>query len=399
MDTGLEPGLAEGQYYEWSPPNYCSSVAPKLQFTAPFERESRLSMNFYRLAKWAPDGACALTVSEYRTFRIHSLLREGNNYSLSPQIPLAQASSILDALWFPTASMKDPASFCFMASVRESPVKLLDASNGRLRASYRIIDHRERVIAPHSMAFDLTATQLYCGCEDFIEVFDVHRPGDGKRLPTSPSKKSKEGLKGIISSLAINPDYSGTYAAGTFSSSPHAIGLFDPDVGPNPTLFLGHVRRGGVTQIMFHPTRQYVIYAASRRSGYIQIWDLRNPHELTGEFLRGAENNGTNQRLRFDIDIGGKWLATGEEKGTVSLFDVSSATEEQYPPPKLQYQAHDDSIGSVAFHPIDSIALTVSGSRRFERDSPGTTWMSPLRSLTPLLTGSREWEWWHRARC
>jgi len=31
---------------------------------------------------------------------------------------------------------------------------------------------------------------------------------------------------------------------------------------------------------------------------------------------------------------------------------------------------HADSIGSVAFHPIDSIALTVSGSRRFERDSP-----------------------------
>jgi telomerase Cajal body protein 1 len=220
---------------------------------------------------------------------------------------------------------------------------------------------------------------------------------------------------GIVSSLAINPDYSGTYAAGTYSSSPHAIGLFDSDVGPNPTLFLGHVRRGGVTQIMFHPTRQYIIYAASRRSSYIQIWDLRNPHELTGEFLRGTESSGTNQRLRFDIDLGGKWLATGEEvharcnlrlgllirdaysgamsfrKGQYrySMYPVQPRNSTRSQSCNIRHTMvspsfwtipttltstlitdHADSIGSVAFHPIDSIALTVSGSRHFERDSP-----------------------------
>lgn len=41
-----------------------------------------------------------------------------------------------------------------------------------------------------------TYTRLYCGFEDAIEIFDVQRPGEGERLSTTPSKKSKDGLKG-----------------------------------------------------------------------------------------------------------------------------------------------------------------------------------------------------------
>jgi telomerase Cajal body protein 1 len=39
-------------------------------------------------------------------------------------------------------------------------------------------------------------SRLYCGFEDAIEEFDVSIPGEGTRLPTTPSKKTKEGLKG-----------------------------------------------------------------------------------------------------------------------------------------------------------------------------------------------------------
>jgi hypothetical protein len=46
-------------------------------------------------------------------------------------------------------------------------------------------------------------SRLYCGFEDAIEVFDLWRPGEGTRLPTTPGKKSKDGLKGIISALAF----------------------------------------------------------------------------------------------------------------------------------------------------------------------------------------------------
>lgn len=66
----------------------------------------------------------------------------------------------------------------------------------QLRASYRIVDHRERQIAPHSLAFTYSGQRLYCGFEDAIEVFDVGQPGEGERRHTSPTKKSKDGLKG-----------------------------------------------------------------------------------------------------------------------------------------------------------------------------------------------------------
>jgi hypothetical protein len=84
----------------------------------------------------------------------------------------------------------------------------------QLRASYTIVDHRERQIAPHSLAFNLTAQKfvsrvrrtireltpsfrLYCGFENAIEVFDVSHPGEGTRIHTTPSRKSKDGLKGL----------------------------------------------------------------------------------------------------------------------------------------------------------------------------------------------------------
>jgi hypothetical protein len=40
--------------------------------------------------------------------------------------------------------------------------------------------------------------RLYCGFEDAIEEFDVSSPGEGTRLSTTPSKKTKEGLKGGV---------------------------------------------------------------------------------------------------------------------------------------------------------------------------------------------------------
>ena len=80
------------------------------------------------------------------------------------------------------------------------------------------MDHRERQVAPHSLAFNVTADKyalpsfilpdkciidlccfrLYCGFDSSIEIFDVHRPGEGTRLLTSPSKKSRDGMKGAF---------------------------------------------------------------------------------------------------------------------------------------------------------------------------------------------------------
>lgn len=55
--------------------------------------------------------------------------------NLSFTRPLPQPSPILDFAWYPLATVQDPASFCFVASVRDTPVRLVDAGDGRVSAS------------------------------------------------------------------------------------------------------------------------------------------------------------------------------------------------------------------------------------------------------------------------
>ncbi|KAG1837083.1 hypothetical protein F4604DRAFT_1910022, partial [Suillus subluteus] len=111
----------------------------------------------------------------------------GTQFSAHHKRTFSQSSVVVNFAWYPGASSSNAPAYCFVASVRDCPVKLLDASDGRLRASYPIIDHRERFITPHSLAFNLTANKLYCGFEDAIEIFDIQQPGEGDRLPTTPS--------------------------------------------------------------------------------------------------------------------------------------------------------------------------------------------------------------------
>jgi hypothetical protein len=82
----------------------------------------------------------------------------------------------------------------------------------------------------------------------------------------------------------------------------------------------------------------------------------------------------TNQKMRFDIDYSGGWLGVGDHNGDISYFalksdesDVEALYSENTAEagPSLKYHAHDDTIGSVAFHPTHPILLSVSGSRHF----------------------------------
>ena len=144
----------------------------------------------------------------------------------------------------------------------------------QIRATYPIVDHRERYIAPSSFAFNPAATRcvqvsadrlnspssLYCGFEKAIEVFDIAQPGHNtsERLKVANTKKEKGGQKGryigtscilttgIISALAFATDYSGTFAAGSFRGS---VSLYSEDTGVNAVGHLDGVNGGGVTQV------------------------------------------------------------------------------------------------------------------------------------------------------
>ncbi|KAF8583854.1 hypothetical protein K439DRAFT_1617196 [Ramaria rubella] len=291
--------------------------------------------DFFRSCKLCADGAAALTTTEQRAIEVYNLTTEGSQ--LAPARRFVQSGNILETLWYPTAIPEDPSTFCFLASVRECPVKLLDASDGRvhdipLRASYRIVDHRERQIAPHSMAFNSVASKLYCGFQDAIEVFDIASPGEGERLFTTPSKKSRSGLKGIISALAFCPDYSGLYAAGTFSSS---LVLFAESNQAEIIQCLGGVK-GPVTQVKFNPMQPHILYATSRQTNSILSWDIRG-HTSTP--LQEFERFGlTNQRLSFDVDAYGTTMVTGDKDGFISCFKLDGTDTEKA---TLKFKAHD----------------------------------------------------------
>ncbi|KAI8996250.1 WD40-repeat-containing domain protein [Trametes punicea] len=403
-------------YTAWAPPAYDMTRTPKEVHSYQLNDERGLDEYaskdpsvFARMAKWCPDGSAALAQCEDRTFRFLQLPAELLGMTADPMLQaslprsLMQSAPILDYAWYPGASIRDTRSFCFVASVRECPVRLLDASDGRLRACYKIVDHRERQVAPHSLAFNVNANRLYCGFEDAIEIFDIHYPGEGNRLHTTPSKKSRDGLKGIISALAFCPDMSsGMYAAGSLSpSSPSSsnIAIFSEETGEVPIMFVGaegskhevgYGARASVSQLMFNPARPYLLYASFRRMASIYCWDLRADVSRAVEVLNreglpisGNERQAaTNQRLRFDIDYGGRWLSTGDQDGGISVFDLAahpeSALAENAPQPGstprttpiMQFNGHRDAVGSVAFHPVRPLLLSVSGSRHFDAATP-----------------------------
>ncbi|KAF4571068.1 hypothetical protein EYR36_008395 [Pleurotus pulmonarius] len=354
----------------WTPPEYDFSNPTIKASHSPYDDLS----DFARQARWCADGSCILANTESGRFQLltSQKLYEGTSKLDIQTFP--QASPIVEFAWFPSASILNPATFCFAASVRDCPVKLLHGTDGRLRASYPIVDHRERFIAPHSLAFTPTMSSLYCGFEDAIEIFDLSMPGHpGTRLQTSPSKKSKDGIKGIVSALAFTP-YSpegSWFAAGSLSQSAYNICLYDQSQGDVPLLYLGAGSksvRAGVMQLAFNNAKPHLLYASFRRHSQIYAWDLRGGVDEPIYTLKPPEDRSprTNQKLKFDIDASGKWLASGGPDGRISAWDLDEMSSQ---PGILNathtFQAHEDSVGSVAFHPLDPLLLSVSGSRHF----------------------------------
>ncbi|KAF6762429.1 hypothetical protein DFP72DRAFT_558231 [Ephemerocybe angulata] len=407
----------------WTPPVYDITKAPSTTHSFKLSSSSsNNSTNFARTAKIAPDGSSFIAQCEDHSLQLfdfphfvapgtpssslafHYLLHqhhcfidsnEAPSTSSSPRLNLKQGSPVVDFAWFPSASKLDPATYCFVSSVRECPVKLLDASTGKLRASYRIVDHRERQIAPNSLAFTYSGERLYCGFEDAIEVFDVGCPGEGIRRHTSPSKKSKDGLKGIVSALAFSASHSvsddAIFAAGSLTPIPGNIALYS-DAGGEALMFLGGGPRAGVTQLQFNLYRPHMLYAGYRgnANGLIYSWDIRSRIDTPVAIYDGRPSGQSldepspapNQKLRFDMDIGGRYIGAGNWGGEVVLFNAEKveaeleataeemAMEDDVPviqvQPELRFKAHDDTVAAVTFQPWRAEMLTVSGSRHFD---------------------------------
>ena len=198
--------------------------------------------------------------------------------------------------------------------------------------------------------------------------FDVATPGRScTQYPTSVTKRAQQGQKGLISSLAFNPDYSGAYAAGSYA---HSVGVYVENM-PDCALLFGNIEFG-VTHMRWSPCGHY-LWVGGRNNDNIHCYDIRTTQSVVGSVKRKLTSN---QRMAFDIDPWGKYLCTGDQDGQVLFYNTTtfelvhtvpnetSASSFNGGDMKLDAQ-YSKCVNSVAFHPFSALLGVARGERTF----------------------------------
>lgn len=283
--------------------------------------------NFVKGVKWSPDGRLLLSNSEDHSLRVWALdeaalpdawsdsaVADDSILRLSKS--RAEAECVYDFCWYPGAQAMDPTSCCALSCSRDTPLHLWDAYPGdsdrsRVRATYRPYDHNDEVAAAMSCCFSPDGEQIYCGMEHVVHVFQTARPGrESIMRKTTRTRKARQGLKGLISTLAVTPDGS-VYAAGSYSAS---VGLYSTAQGETVALLPAS---SGVTQVSFAPDG-LLLMVGERKSSALTGWyeppDLHCVHThfrysclivranaLTGADLQFAQGHSVHCRATFHM--------------------------------------------------------------------------------------------------
>jgi hypothetical protein len=87
-----------------------------------------------------PDGNGLLAARDDHTIVLIPTHPTPNTEILPPVIKRRQAAPLVDCLWYPTATWdSEDGTFCYLTSVREHPVKLIDGTSGKVR-TYHIVN-------------------------------------------------------------------------------------------------------------------------------------------------------------------------------------------------------------------------------------------------------------------
>ncbi|XP_023646244.1 telomerase Cajal body protein 1 [Paramormyrops kingsleyae] len=319
--------------------------------------------NYLKGCKWAPDGSCVLSNSADNVLRLYNLPPElyAHDWDLmtemSPVLRMPEGDTIYDYCWLPIMTSLQPDTCLIASSSRDNPVHLWDAFYGDLRATFRAYNHLDELTAAHSLCFTPDASQLYCGFDKTVRVFDTERPG--RDCEERPTLVKKCGQTGIISCLAFSPCQS-IYACGSYSRS---VGLYSCQDGA-PLALLPSRHQGGITHLLFSPDG-IRLYTGGRKDPEILCWDLRDPGQVLFSLRRRVT---TNQRIYFDLDPSGQYLLSGDTGGVVYVWDVSTAPPdggEGVLQPHFQFQAHGDCTNGISIHPYMPLLVSSCGQRQF----------------------------------
>jgi WD40 repeat protein len=331
-----------------------------------------------------PDGTTLLTHNEdegLRTFILPPDLLSpfASPVHLRPYSLIYSPSRVYSTAIYPLASLSSPESFIFLASPRNSPIRLHSLLHPNLLSSYSFINPRtEKFEAAYSLLIPSSKpTTFFAGSNSRIAIFDITRYGvDGptvvlKTIPTRHSPATTETMKGLVTAMALTPDSSptnGVLAAGTYTRQ---VGLYAGDGRGDVigvfSLLEGKENNGGgggVTQLLWSHDRRY-LYIVERMSDEISVYDIRVSGKRVESFKR--RNAMTNQRIGVDIahGLGGEVVGGGTD-GIVNVWNAAHGKmgDEEVGHSVGSWKAHDDAVTSAVVHPSGSVMATCSGQRK-----------------------------------
>lgn len=317
------------------------------------------SQHYTKSTLFSPDGTCILSTVNSKGMYVYELpndlygkeeiSEEREINILKPVIEIKTVGNVYDTCWYPYMSSYEPDTCFWISTAQNEPIKMFDAFNGSFRCSFRAYDYADELEAAISCNFSPDGTRVYGGYKKSINIFNTNVPG--KDYDTI-------NIKQPISCLATNYYEPNIIAAGSWNKT---ITLIDSRDFLTIDTLSGH--KGGVTYIKYSANGEHLV-SGSRKDSNLLMWDMRN---LSLPLYRFSRRVDTNQKVYFDISVGGSWLISGDTRGLVHVWSLFDLNDDGFPK-EIQFPLHSDSCSGVSFHPYLPIIATGSGQFKFGND-------------------------------
>lgn len=281
------------------------------------------SQHYTKGSVFSPDGLCILTTVNSNGMLVYELPsdlygkeeiaddREIN--LLNPVIHVKAVGNIYDFCWFPLMNSSIPDTCYWLATAQNEPIKMYDAFNGKYKCSYRSYDYADELEAALSVCYSGNGEKVFGGYKKNINIFDTSVPG--RCYQTIKMNQP-------TSCIATNYYDEHMIACGSWNKS---IQIYDIRESQPIEHLTGH--KGGVTYLKFSMNGDYLISGARKDSNFL-FWDMR---DLSLPLYRFQRQVSTNQKIYFDISAGNTWVASGDTRGLVHIWNTTDLNDDGFP--------------------------------------------------------------------